>query len=155
MQPVDPLVTILREWQETLMRHSMSDMIHYSKEIGLTMPQLGALFRIQNDACGVSEVGEHLGVTNAAASQMLERLVQQGLILRSEDPYDRRAKQIVLTEKGRQLVQRSIHLRESWIQKLVASLSLEEKEKIVVAFNLLLEKNKHLEASSITEETHS
>ena len=103
MLPTDPFVASLWEWIEVFMRRSMSNFILYSKESGLSMSQIGALFQIRRGASGVSDIGDDLGVTSAAASQMLERLVQQQLILRSEDPHDRRVKQIVLTEKGRQI----------------------------------------------------
>jgi DNA-binding MarR family transcriptional regulator len=145
MQPADPLVAILQEWREIYMRRSMSEMLLYAKESGLSMPQMGALFRIYKASTGVSRLGEHLGVTNAAASQMLERLVQQGLIVRSEDPQDRRAKRIILTEKGRQIVHESTSGRRGWIQELTASLSPQEKEQIVTALNLLIEKIQRLE----------
>jgi len=46
-----------------------------------------------------------------AAGQMVERLVQQGFLERTEDPYDRRTKQLTLTAKGRALAQKSIEAR--------------------------------------------
>jgi len=84
-------------------------------------------------------------VTNAAASQMLEHLVQQQMITRSEDPHDRRAKQIVLTDKGRQVLQESIHARQGWLEDLAHTLSPEEKEQVVAALHILIEKTSQLE----------
>ncbi len=49
---------------------------------------------------GVSEIGGQMGVTNAAASQAVDRLVHLGLIERTEDPDDRRAKRLTLTQAG-------------------------------------------------------
>ena len=87
-----------------------------SRESGLSMSQISALFHIhQADGSGVTDLGDHLGVTSAAASQMLERLVQQELILRTEDPDDRRVKQMVLTEKGARVSRRaSMPARVGW-----------------------------------------
>ena len=64
---------------------------------------------------GVSEIGEQLGITNAAASQSIDRLVNLGLIERTEDPMDRAAKQLVLTRKGQALVERASKARCQWI----------------------------------------
>ena len=77
------------------MHRSMHSLIHYIKKNDLSMSQIGALFQINHGKSNVSELGEGLGITIAAASQMLERLVQQELILRTEDPEDRRVKKLV------------------------------------------------------------
>ena len=75
---------------------------------------------------------------------MLERLVQQGMILRSEDPNDRRAKQLVLTEKGQQTLHESIQARQSWLDELATLLSDSEKEQVRAAMNILIEKTEQI-----------
>lgn len=130
------------------MRRSMHNFIRYSRESGISMPQVGALFHIHRGAGGVSDLGEGLGITSAAASQMLERLVQQGVILRSEAPHDRRMKQIVLTEKGRHILQESFHAHQGWLNDLAQTLSAGEKEQIVAALKILIEKANRLESPS-------
>ena len=145
MQSVDPFVNTLGEWIEVFMRRSMHNFICYSKEKGLSMSQIGALFRIFRGKSSVSDIGDNLGVTSAAASQMLERLVQQGLILRKEDPNDRRVRQIVLTDKGRQILQETIAARQGWLENLAHILSDSEREQITAALNILIEKANQLE----------
>lgn len=141
MSSTDPFLNTMCEWTETFMHRSMRGLILYSKKSGLSMSHIGALFHIcHGSASGVSDIGDHLGVTCAAASQMLERLVQQGLILRSEDPNDRRVKRIVLTDKGQRALQESLHVRQSWMEDLSYSLTREEKEQIVAALKILIEK---------------
>ena len=62
------------------MHRSMRHFLRYARESGLSMSQFGALFHIhRRGSSGVTDLGDHLGVTSAAASQMLDRLVQQGL----------------------------------------------------------------------------
>jgi DNA-binding MarR family transcriptional regulator len=148
MWPADPIVETLQRWIEVFMRRSMHGFIRYSKNSGLSMPQIGALMRIQKDACGVSDLGDHLGVSNAAASQMLDRMVQQGLIDRTEDPQDRRAKQLVLTDKGRLTIKESVAAREGWLQELSSTLSADEKELVTSALKVLIEKASQLEGPS-------
>src|SRR3990172_4618750 len=98
---------VVREWSEVFMRRSMRDFIRFTKDTGLSNPQISTLMRLHyHGVCGVSEIGVHLDVTNAAASQMVERLVQQGLLERAEHPDDRRAKQLTLTRKGRALIEK-------------------------------------------------
>jgi len=145
MQRDDPFVLTLQEWMEAFMHRSMRGFLAYVRESGLSMSQLGAMFHIQNrESGGVTDLGDKLGVTGSAASQLLERLVQQGLILRSEHPGDRRVKQLVLTERGCQVVQESIRARQSWLFDLAETLSDREKETIIAALNILIAKTRHL-----------
>ena len=88
------------------MHNSMHNALRYSKEQGWSMSQIGALMIIhRKGTTAVSDIGDELGISNPAASQMIDRLVQDGLVLRTEHPDDRRVKQIKLTEKGFELIQ--------------------------------------------------
>ena len=141
MQHVDPFVDTLQKWIAVSMHRSMRDLTGYARESGLSVPQLGALFQIYHKGCsGVTDLGDKLGVTSSAASQMLERLVHQELAQRSEDPSDRRAKQIVLTDKGRRVLQESIRARQGWLSDLAESLSDAEKEAVIPALSLLIDR---------------
>ena len=149
--PVDPLTITLQEWIGAFMRNSMRSFILYSKENGLSMSQIGALFQINHGRSNVSDLGDGLGITNAAASQMLERLVQQELILRSEDSQDRRVKHLVLTDKGCRIMQESVQARQGWLVDLVAILSADEKEQIAAALKVLIDKTNQLDQHSESE----
>ena len=145
MQQTDPFLVTLQRWIGVFMQRSMRDFMGFARERGLSMSQLGALFHIHHrGSSGVSDLGDDLGVTSSAASQMLERLVHQGLILRSEDPSDRRVKHIVLTDKGLQVLHESIRARQSWLADLAETLSGSEKEDIIAALNILIDKAEHL-----------
>jgi len=134
----DKFTLVLHDWSEIFMRRSMHDFVQFSKDSGLTLPQMSTLFHLHHgSSCGVSDVGELLGVTNAAASQMVDRLVQYELIERSEDPVDRRVKQLKLTEKGRGIVQESIEARRRWMEKLTKALTHDEQISIITALTIL------------------
>ena len=141
----DVLALKLQEWIGDFMRRSMRSLILYSKKNGLSMSQVGALFQINHGRNNVSDLGEGLGITKAAASQMLERLVQQELILRSEDPQDRRVKQLVLTDKGCRIMQESVQARQGWLEDLVSILSEDEKKQIAAAVKVLIDKTNQLD----------
>ena len=143
--PSDPFVATLEEWIKVSMHRSMRNFLRYARKSGLSMSHLGAMFHIHRmGSCGVTDLGDHLGVTSAASSQMLERLVQQELILRTEDPKDRRVKQIVLTDKGHRVLEESIHARQRWLDDLTATLSEGEKETIMAALEILIDKTRNL-----------
>jgi DNA-binding MarR family transcriptional regulator len=75
--------------------------------VELTMPQLKVLFRLNLQ--GPSKVGalaRALRVTLPTMTGILDRLVEQGLIRRDEDPADRRLVISRLTAAGEELVDR-------------------------------------------------
>ncbi len=136
----------LEKLLETFMRRSMHNFILTAKERGLSMSQIGALFAIhRKGSCGVSDIGDHLGITAAATSQMLNRLVEQDLIERTEDPVDRRLKRIVLTPAGAQTLQDSVRARQNWLHRLAVTLTPDEQDHVSASLQLLLEKASQLD----------
>jgi DNA-binding MarR family transcriptional regulator len=145
MQPADPFVVVLQQWIEVSMQRSMHNFLSYARESGLSMSQLGALFQVYRIGCsGVTDLGDDLGVTSSAASQLLDRLVQYGLIRRTEDPGDRRAKRILLTDKGLRVIQESIRARQGWVAELADTLSESEKEASIAALHILIDRANQL-----------
>ena len=146
MSNTDPFISSFQQWIEIFMHRSLRRFIHFARENGLSMSMIGTLFHLSKKGCaGVTDLGDHLGVTSAASSQMLERLVQQELILRTEDPSDRRVKQIVLTEKGHHVLDEGVRARQGWLDDLVEILTQEEKELITGALDLMINKANQLE----------
>ena len=115
---------ILREWTEISTRRSIHDFALFSRKQGLSLLQLSVLFHIRfRGVCGVTDIANDFGISKAAASQLLERLVLQEYVTRSESPSDRRVKQIELTEKALRLLEQSIVERQKWIEALIATFS--------------------------------
>ena len=140
MSPTKVLTEIIREWSEVFMHHSMREFKRFMDDTSLSFSQINILMRlVHGGSAGVSEIGEKLGVTNAAASQAVDRLVQLGLIERTEDPEDRRAKRLVLTKKGRELIEKGIEARSKWIEGLTDDLIPEQQNMIISALTLLTE----------------
>ncbi len=147
MTSTDLLVPTLQEWIAIFRRRMMGSIFVYARDNGLTMAQLGTMFHIfHRGGCGVSDIGSELGVTNSAASQMLERLVQLKLVTRTEDPNDRRVKQIVLTDKGHQIMQESGRMNQEWLRDLVQSMSAAEREQVRSALVMLIDKTHQIDA---------
>ena len=87
----------LRQWMDVFMHRSMRSWHLFVKSTGLTMPQFSILMQLHyKGSCGMSEISEHFDISNAAASQLAEKLVQGGYIERDEDPNDRRDRKSVV-----------------------------------------------------------
>ncbi|GAB4433280.1 MAG: hypothetical protein Fur0044_30810 [Anaerolineae bacterium] len=116
------------------MRRSMHDFFHFIKANGLSLTQLNTLMQLYHrGACGISDVGDHLGITNAATSQMIQRLVEQGLLIRTEDAVDRRVKQVALTAAGRALIEQGFEARRRWLEDLTTALTPDQQVQIGTA----------------------
>ena len=138
MSSTKVLTEVIRDWSEVFMHRSMRDFRRFMDETGLSFSQINILMRlVHGKSTGVSEIGEQLGVTNAAASQAVDRLVQLDLIERTEDPEDRRAKRLALTQKGRVLIEKGIEARSKWIEGLTDALTPEQQNMIISALTLL------------------
>ena len=145
----DLLIAALQEWSGVVMHRSMHSFILYAKENNLSRSQMGALLFVhRKGVCGVSDIGDDLDITSAAASQMLERLVQQGLIERTEDPNDRRAKQIALTDQGHQMLREGFRAQQNWLNDLARVLLPEEQAQVADALRLLIEHVKQFEVDT-------
>ena len=141
MSSDDPFLQAFREWSEIFMQRSMHGFIQYAREKGLRLSVIGALHHLRKPGhVGVSDLGEHLSVSSAAASQMLDRLVEEGLIIREEDPEDRRMKRITLTETGSRILDESVAARIEWLCDLIDRFSEEEKEQLIIAFRLMIKR---------------
>lgn len=136
----------LREWVEATTHRTMRDQSRYVKSLGFSMPQFFLLMQVYyKKQCGISDLSDHMEITAAAASQTVEKLVQSGLLDRAEDPSDRRAKQITLSAKGRDLIEKSIAARFRWVDDLVKTMSSADKAKVHEALVILTEAVKQVE----------
>jgi DNA-binding MarR family transcriptional regulator len=142
----DTFIADFGEWMQVFMRRSMRRFLSYARENGLSMSHLGAIFHTQRfGSCGVTEIGDHLGVSSAAASQMLERLVQQDLVKRTEDPDDRRVKRIELTTKGKRILEEGLRIRQTWLRDVAQTLTEDEKKTVSAAMKILISKISQLD----------
>lgn len=141
----DAFLTALREWMEASMHRSFHAFIRHNRESDLSLSQVNALFRLYHHGSGpVNELANYLGITTAAVSQLLDPLFDAGLVLRSENPDDRRMKLIALTEKGKLLVEKSMNTRHAWLSELSQVLSDSEKAELLPAIKLLNQRTQTL-----------
>ena len=137
----------IRLWMDVFMSRSMRGWGRFAKSTGLSMPQFSLLMQMHyKGACGMSEVSERFEITPAAASQLVDKLVQNGFIERDEDPKDRRAKLLNLTDKGRKLIQQGIEERYRWVDELAGKLTPEERTQVSEALDIITRAALELEA---------
>ena len=86
----------------------------------MTVAQLAAIaFVDQAGTVRVSELAEALGLSPSAASRLADGLVERGLLLRAEDPDDRRARRLRLAAAGRAFSDRASRDRVALLYETV------------------------------------
>src|SRR5689334_1454938 len=149
-------VSTIRQFLDIAMQHSLHERARFSKSNGLSMPQFSILIQLHfRGVCGMSEVSERFEITPAAASQLVDKLVQSGLIRREEDPHDRRAKYLNLTDKGKELLQRNFDERYQWLDDLAEKLTASERAKVMEALEIMTRAAKELEAEPVQISTQN
>jgi DNA-binding MarR family transcriptional regulator len=138
MSTAKTITEVIQEWSEVFMHRSGREFRRFMEKSNLSFSQINVLMRLFHSTyIGVSGIGEEMGVTNAAASQSVDRLVQMGLIARTEDPDDRRSKRLELTHEGIALVESGIRDRSQWIKDLAETLPKEKQQTIISALTIL------------------
>lgn len=138
----EPLTPTLLQWNQVAMRHSMRRLFLFAKHNNLSMPVINTLFRLHyRGGCGITDLGEEMGVSIPAASQLLDKMVHHGLVERSEDPQDRRNKRVSLTDAGNVLVSQALEAREGWMHTLAGELSQSQQVDVERSLKLLIEKS--------------
>jgi MarR family transcriptional regulator, lower aerobic nicotinate degradation pathway regulator len=93
----------------------------------LTPPQLGILrFLWQEDGMTQIELSEKCQVDRTTLGGLIDRLERNGLVERKRHPNDRRAHQIKLTAKGKDLEKPLILCSQSALEKLTTGLNQQE-----------------------------
>ena len=130
---------VMEDWANIYLGRSLSEYFVFLKSTGISMQQAYALTYLHYNAPSkISEICDHMMVTAAAASQMVDRLEKQNLVTRIPDPGDRRVRNVVLSEQGGHFVLQSIKARRNWVKDVPADLSEDQLEQISSALQLLI-----------------
>jgi DNA-binding MarR family transcriptional regulator len=132
---------------ETVLAQIIQDFMQFLHRTGLSRPQIHALLYIYHAGqCPVSEIGDLTGSSPAAASQLVERLVQQGLVQRSEDPLNRRIKLLRLTPQSLELIHQGV-TSNRFLADLMAALTPQQRKTVHTAFGYLAAAAQQIQSS--------
>lgn len=110
-------------------------------EYGSTLPRfdvLAALSRSQN-GLRMSELSDVLMVSNGNVTGIVDRLVDDGTVVRVPVDGDRRAMRVCLTDKGAAYFATLAAQHEGWVSDLFADFSEAEAEETAAALQALSE----------------
>lgn len=102
-------------------------------DLSLTIAQVKSLFFISNQgSTNFRKLAERLKVTPSNVTGIIDRLVEQGLISRTENPADRRVMLLKTTTQGDSLVAALRERRSIYLSKVLFNLSLDELDNVAL-----------------------
>jgi DNA-binding MarR family transcriptional regulator len=118
---------------------------------GLDHATADVLLRLARSECGVRgvDIGTECQLTATRVSRLLDRAEAEGLVRRTPDPTDRRAQQVVLTDKGHDAAARLTPLMYGVLDDLVlGALSVAERDVLVSLLDRLRDRAHELLAEA-------
>ena len=132
------LATALRISVTRLARRLRSERLTKGLEPGLSDTQLAALAALErHSAMTPGELAEHEKVQPPSMTRVITALEELGLVMRAPHASDRRQVVLTVTDRGRELVQQSRLLREAWLAKRLAELTVQEVSTLRAAAPIL------------------
>ncbi len=108
------------------------------REGDLSVPQYRAMaFLRGHKGTSLSELAEHIGLGLPSMSKLVDGLVARGLVVRQEDPGDRRRLFLCLTEQGQATVAASRAATQADLAKVLGALAPAERATVTEAMHLL------------------
>ena len=109
-------------------------------EIDLTTSQLKVLFLLYAvESASMGQLAGSLGVTLSTVTGIIDRLVEHGMVVREEDPHDRRLVVCRLTRDGAAIAERLNDAGNSRLAAVLDRLSLAQLRCVVDGLQLLTE----------------
>jgi MarR family transcriptional regulator for hemolysin len=133
-----------------LLRHlflyDRGNMLRVIEESGLSMTQCKAVLELgglgeARKSRQVGDLAETLGVSVPSMSRAVDGLVKKRLATRVEDAEDRRVKRVAITDRGKQLVDTLLVVRQAGIEAFAASLTAAQRRKLDAAVDSLMDRD--------------
>jgi len=107
--------------------------IHFAK-YGLSSPKFKVLINLYmagDRGLIQSELGTKLHVSRANITGLVERLEKEGLVVRNNDPTDKRVFRVCLTNRAFALMHAFLPVHNDFMHKLMSALDRNEKEVLI------------------------
>jgi DNA-binding MarR family transcriptional regulator len=95
----------------------------------LTQAQAQLLCSLRDRSVGMAELSGMLGLERSSLTGLVDRAQQRGLVVRENDPQDRRAVKVTLTEDGTKALHRFHHELTRRLDDLLDDLPATERER--------------------------
>ena len=135
---VGPRTAWVADWQQTPTLMALRRLLDTSRRAtpalarraGLSHSEMAVLEHVFGDPLGPTELAQRLGVTSAAISGIVDRLVERGHVVREAHATDKRRTVVAATPTGREEL--LAYLMPMFIELAAADAALTEPERAAV-----------------------
>lgn len=98
-----------------------------------TLPRFDLMAQLERhpDGLRMGELSKRMMVTGGNVTGITDQLEQEGLVVRVQDPDDRRANSVRLTDAGRKAFAEMAAVHETWIAGMLEHLTSTEKNQMI------------------------
>lgn len=130
-----------------LFLYDRGNQLRVIEESGLSLTECKALLELggkghaETHSWQVGDLAELFGVSVPSMSRAVDGLVKAKLATRVEDPEDRRARQVKITARGKELVDRLVTVRRAGIEAFATTLTATQRRKLDAAVEALMDRD--------------
>ena len=107
-------------------------------ERGMTLPRFDVMAALdRHGEMNMGALSQSLLVSNGNVTQLVQKLVRDGLVELHKLPADRRTSIVRLTPEGRQIFGKLARAHQDWIDQMVGDLDFTQRERLYVALGVL------------------
>jgi len=133
------MIETMENWAKLYFFQSLTDFFNYLKNTDLSLLQAYALaYVFFRGPLKMSDLCEHMLVSPAAASQLIDRLEKLEMVERISEPGDRRVRKIVVLDKGKNFVQENFRFSQRWISEIPADITPEQAAQVTEVLSMFL-----------------
>jgi DNA-binding MarR family transcriptional regulator len=134
----------LRVWLKLLKTSGRIEAVlreRLKRECSTTLPRFDVMAALDHhpDGLRMTELSEFLMVSNGNVTGIVNRLVEDGLIERTQDAQDRRAQKVCLSPMGQTEFQHWAQLHAQWIDDIMRPLNAEQSDTLIALLEQLTE----------------
>ena len=109
------------------------------KEFKTSLSRFDVLAQLERfpDGLTMSDLSRRLIVSNGAITGLVDKLMAGGMVMRQDDPHDRRSVIVRLTRKGRESFLRMARRHEEWVVSILGDLSAPAQSELLQNLTLL------------------
>jgi DNA-binding MarR family transcriptional regulator len=118
-------------------------------EFHTTLPRFDLMAQLERNPDGLKmgELSKRMMVTGGNVTGITDQLVAEGLVIREDNPKDRRAYIVKLTKEGKRIFKQMTEAHEEWIIELFEGLGDKDKNQL---YTLLAQLKQHIGGVSTT-----
>jgi MarR family transcriptional regulator, organic hydroperoxide resistance regulator len=135
--PDENLLSRALEQVEVLMSHRRRAVCAQPRHRDISLPQLYLLMMLEEvDSMTVSDLAHLLGISAPSASSFVDRMEENGLVIRQRDLEDRRVVHVRLLPRGHEMAEELMGLKRDTILSVLERFTNDELQSLIVAIQV-------------------